>query len=181
MSQFFIATTSGNLPPNVPTQFTADDATVAVPAANNINLFSDDTTANNVNGIRSTASGSTLTYQLTNRVTGTATTTDGTTPQTIYSFALGATPGTYLFRTYVSAFDTTNNLSAGYASYRVVRTTGAAATAVGTTTAFTTEEGALSGANVVNDVSGNNATLTATGIDGATIHWIALTEYLFIS
>jgi hypothetical protein len=39
MSQFFIATTSGNLPPSVPLKFTADDGNFAVPSANNLNVL----------------------------------------------------------------------------------------------------------------------------------------------
>ncbi len=36
-----ISTTSGPVPPTVPTQFTADDGNVAIPAANNLNVFGD--------------------------------------------------------------------------------------------------------------------------------------------
>lgn len=39
MSQFFVGVTAGSLPPSVPLQFTADDAGIAVPVANNLNVF----------------------------------------------------------------------------------------------------------------------------------------------
>jgi len=52
---------TGILPPSVPLQFTADDATIAVPVANNLNLLSTVTVAG-VNPVESTALGDTVTY-----------------------------------------------------------------------------------------------------------------------
>ena len=180
MSQFFIPTTAGNLPPAVPTSFVTNSG-VATPVANVLNVLGDDSTINNVNGITTTGSGNTATVLLTNRIVGTGTTTDGTTPQTLYTFPLGATPGTYLFFTKVVAYNVTDSLSAGYSSFRVNRTTGAAASNIGATTAFATEEGTMSGVDVVNSVAANNATLQATGLPGKTINFFAVTDYIFIS
>jgi len=58
MSQFFVGVTAGALPPAVPLQFTASDATIAVPVANNLNVFGAD-------GVTTTASGSTITITTT--------------------------------------------------------------------------------------------------------------------
>jgi hypothetical protein len=58
MSQFFVGVTAGSLPPSVPLQFTASDATIAIPAGNNLNVFG-------ANGATTTASGSTITITTT--------------------------------------------------------------------------------------------------------------------
>lgn len=56
MSQFFQGTTAGSLPPSVPLQFTTD-AGIAIPAANNLNVFGGV-------GTETTASGSTITVSV---------------------------------------------------------------------------------------------------------------------
>ena len=39
MSQIYKSSASGPAPPTVPTQFTTDDGSKAIPAANNLNVF----------------------------------------------------------------------------------------------------------------------------------------------
>lgn len=63
MSEFHIVASAGTLPPTVPTQFTTDNGSIAVPAANNINLF---TPGNGTQGIATSAAGSTVTFTITN-------------------------------------------------------------------------------------------------------------------
>lgn len=166
--------------PSVPTSFATDSGT-ATPAANTITIVGDDTSANDNDGITTTGSGSTVTVLLTNRITGTGTTTDGVTPVTIYSFPLGAVPGTYLFTAECVAYDVTDALSSGYTSYAVVRTTGAAGTIISSSVGLITEEGIMSGVSVVNSISGNNLLLEATGLAAKTINYRALTTYTFVS
>lgn len=172
-----VAITGGVLPPAVPLQFTADDATIAVPVANNLNVFSVDTTANNDNGVRTTASGSTMTVQLTNRIQGTGTTIGAVTADLI-TLALGATPGTYTIEVNVSAFESTTPASAGYSIFGTVRTTGAAAVLVGTPDKIVNEEAALSTSDCTIVVSGNNAIVRATGTAALTSNWNAVGYYV---
>jgi hypothetical protein len=181
MSQAGIISTSGGpVPPQVPTTFVGDTGS-ATPAANTLTVPGGTSTDNNTNGIQTSGSGATLTIELTNRVPGSATTNDDSTPQTLYTFPLGATPGTYTFFARVAAYNSTDTLGAGYTSFAIVRTTGAAGTVLGSTVAIADEEGAMSGVLVENNVSGNNYVLTATGLAGKTIAFVALTEYVFAS
>ena len=175
-----ISTSSGPVPPTVATSFVTDSG-VAVPAANILNVLGADTTANDVDGIITTGAGNTVSVTLTNRIPGAATTTDAVTPQTLYTFPMGATPGTYTFFVRIAAYNTTDALGAGYTSFAIVRTTGAAGTLLGATVAIADEEGAMSGVLVTNNVSGNNYVLEATGLAGKTINYVALTEYVFAS
>lgn len=182
MSQIIKTLTSGGpIPPEIPTTFTTHSGS-ATPAANNLNVFTSSTgeTSNNTKGITTSASGSTVSTILTNRVQGQANTSDAT-PTTLYTFSMGATAGTYLFFTRVVAFNTTDNTSSGYASYRCVRTTGAAGTLISAQSGLTAEEDAtMNAASAVNSISGNDALLTVTGVAGKTIRWYALTEFTFI-
>lgn len=117
---------------------------------------------------------------LTNRIQGAVTTSDDT-PTPIYTFDLGATPGVYLFRTRVIAFNQTTSEVASYASYRTVKTDGTSGTLLGASTAFIQEEGTMTGASVINSVIGNDASIEVEGLSTDVISWYALTEYVFVS
>jgi len=184
MSQISRIINAGVMPPVVPLQFTADDATIGVPAANNFNLFSNDTSDNNSNGIQTTtvANGSDNHYtQLTNRITGTATTTDNSTPQTLTSFNLGATPSTYILEIRIIAFNVTDGLSAGYTSTSTIRTDGAAGTEISANPGIISEETTMVDVIVQNQITGNNVETIVTGLNLKTINWAALTTYIKVS
>ena len=161
---------------------TGDSGGAVPPTANNINVLGDSSNVNNTLGITfiGSPSSSALRGTLTNRITGTATTTDGTTPVQVYSFPLGATPGVYQFTTNVVAFNTTDAIAAGYSSYRTVRTTGAAGFLIDATINSIGEEGAMIDVSVVNSIVGNNLILTVTGLAGKSIDFLALTTFIFI-
>lgn len=181
MSQFFIDTNVAPppLPPTVPTSFTTDSG-IAVPAANNLNVFGIDSIVNNDNGIMTTGSGSTVNAVLTNRATGTVTTTDAT-PTTAITFSLGATPGVYYFRGSIVAYDLTDVAGGAYDFSTGFRTDGATATELGTEYKDVFEEAAMATADFNVLASGNNLIVQVVGIAAKTIDWNAEISYRFVS
>ena len=179
MSQIFKDLTTGPVPPSVPEQFTADDGTIGVPVANNFNLLSRATDANNYSGIQTTTdpNGSANHYtELTNRLFGGIGTNDAT-PTTIVSFPLGAIPATFTIDGFISAFNSTGPAGAGYFFTAAVRTTGAAAVAIGVEFTSEFEEAALAATDVNVGVSGNNLVIIVTGIAATPIDWLAQATY----
>ncbi len=174
MSQFFIGTNSGNLPPTVPTQFTADSGT-ATPAANNINFLSSQISTNNSNGITSIASGSTVTYELTNRFRQTTTTVDGASSTVTILSALPA--GLYVFDIKGAAIATSGGPAGnGYTLVGAVRSDGASATLLPNQARDSFEE--TVNATFVMGVSGNDVTITVTGSLGFNFNWTISGDYM---
>jgi hypothetical protein len=144
----------------------------------------DDSTENNDNGIITkggvvgTGTSNEVDIILTNRITGTATTTDDATPQTLTSFSAGATPGTYLLEIKIVAFNDTDDLSAGYSSTSVIRATGAAAIEISADPGIISEELTMTGVVVQNQITGNNIETIVTGLAGKTIRWFSLINYI---
>jgi len=178
MSNGYILQNSGNLPPVVPTTFTADDASTATPAANNLNVFSADTSSNNDNGVQTRASGSTMTVQLTNRIQGSVTTA-GATTSPIITF-VPAVIGTYTVECKVSAYNTTSSLGAGYSVFFAIRFDGVNSNSTGVADIIVNEEGAMSAANVTVTVSGASVLINGLGYAGQTINWSAVGLYTFV-
>ncbi len=176
MSQIYKPLSSGPIPPSIATSYVTDSGT-AVPAANVLNIFTNDTTDNNANGIQDTGSGNTVTILLTNRFHGSATTIGATTADLV-TFALGATPGTYIFEINTAAFNPSTPAGAGYKTYATVRTNGIAGTLIDDQDAIINEDAALvtSDDNVV--ISGNNAIFRVTGVAGLTIDWVTVGTYV---
>lgn len=182
MSQIYKPLTSaGPIPPIIPTQFTADDSTVGIPIANNLNLLSNDTTANNVNGIQTTtiANGSANHYtQLTNRIQGTVS-TSGAVTSAIVTF----TPtlvGTYAIEYRIAAYNTTASLGAGYSVFGSARFDGVNSNLCGTADRIVNEEGTMTSANVTFTVSGANILLNGVGYAAQDINWSAVGLYTYV-
>lgn len=183
MSQFFLNTASGPIPPSLLATITGDTGGPVSPQGNNINIIGGQSSVNNtigiaVNGNNGTA---TETVTLTNRFTGSTTTTDGTTSQSLILFPLGLIAGTYLIDIQTVAYNITDGLSFGFRSFRTIRTTGASAVTISAAPGIISEESTMINVLVQSGVTGNNLTQRVTGLAGKTIDWYALLTYVFIS
>lgn len=181
MSQFYIGLTEGALPPSVPTSFVTDSGTV-IPAANIVNVNGGSTTANNDDGIQAIANpdlSNNLEILLTNRLTGTATSTNGSV-ENLVTFALGASVATYRITFDVSGRDTVSGDGVGYTLWGTVKTNGAAASIISSPFIDNDEDASLLGADITLIASGNNAILRVTGVAGRTINYKAVGQYVVV-
>lgn len=155
------------------------NSNIVSPIAGNIQLASLNTNlviAKFANGL--------INFSISNSVIGGTITTVGAVTGDAITFALGSTPGTYQVNCRVAAFCSTANggpLSAGYELVGSLRTTGAAASVIGTIDKVVNEEGALTAgdANIVG--SGNNLIVRVLGTAAKTIDWKAELTYTFVS
>lgn len=181
MSQIYKDLTSGPVPPGVPTQFTADDATIAIPAANNLNVFSRDTTDNNVNGVQTTAdpNGSDNLYvELTNRVQGIAS-TSGAATAAIITFT-PTVVGTYSFEFRIAVYNETSLLGAGYSLFGAIRFDGVNSNICDIFDEIVNEEGTMTNLDIAVAVAGANVLVNGTGYLGQEINWAGVGLYTFI-
>lgn len=181
MSHWDIGITAGSLPPSVPTTFTADNATTATPASNNLNVFTGSTSDNDVDGIRSIASGSTVTYQLTNRFRQTTTTSGAVTSTVTLLSALPA--GVYVLDIKIAGDSTAGAPAAGvgYTIVGAVRSDGVTATLIPGQQTDSFEEASMVGANASIGILGNTITATVTGVAAYDISWAVVGDYTFVT
>lgn len=170
---------SGGGGPVTPTTYDADSGT-ASPIADVLEIIGGDTTANTADGIRTTGATNVITVQLTNRIQGSGSTVGAVTTD-LSTIALGATPGTYTIEARISGFESTTPAGAGYSVFGTVRTTGAAATLVGTPDKIINEEAALNACDATIVVSANNAIIRVTGTAGLTVAWNAVCLYTLVT
>lgn len=168
--------------PSVPTAFVTDSGTV-IPSANTVNVNGGSTSANSNNGIQVIANptgSNNEVIQLTNRFQGT-TTTVGAVTNTVITFPLGATPGTYFFEFLVSGFNASGPAGAGYQTYTTIRTSGSAGHVIGDTDSITHEDASLLLTTANATVSGNNMIFQVGGVAGLTIDWNVVGSYILVT
>lgn len=173
---------TGPVPPAVPTSFVTDVNSPSVPIANVENVLGGTTTTNNTNGIQTNGSSgsNTLTVQLTNRKSGSVTTTDAT-PTTLISFTAGAVATVYQIEARIAAFDATDVAGAGYLIEGAVRTDGATTTLITPVDFTLSEEAPISTADIDLVVTGNTFVIQVTGIAGKTIRWSGFLTYVQVT
>ena len=178
MSQIYKSPVSGPVPPTVPTSFVTDVNSPAVPAANILNEIGGDTSANSDNGIRTDGSSgsNTLTIQLTNRMTGSLTTTDATVTS-IITFVLPAIAGTYYVFGNIQGFTLTGPAGGAYSFSAGYVTDGASATELGTEFHDTFQSVSFEPTDIFLAASGNSIVVSVQGVIGLTIDWNALLEF----
>lgn len=181
MTQIYkIDTGTGPVPPAVATSYVTDINSPAIPALNILDVFGNDTNTNNVNGIQTDGSSGSniLTVQLTNRISVSATTSDGG-GQTQNVVVLTPANATSLsFTILVTGYDSINNETIGGEQIGVVRKVAGVPTIVGTNDTFDESDAGLNAAdwNVV--VSGADLVMQFVGVAGRSIVWRSLFEYI---
>jgi hypothetical protein len=173
MSQFFVETTSGNLPPSVPTSFPTDSGT-AIPVANVLNVV---TPGGGTQGIMTTGAGNTITISLTDSVlTGTATTVGATTANINVLIPAPTSNSTVNIRASVAGYDQTTGLAVGAEMIGTVVNNAGVVHVIGTPDVTKNNDLGLALTNVDLSVSGTNVQVRVLGVAGKTIQWRAVID-----
>ena len=112
-------------------------------------------------------------------VTGTATSSDGST-ENIITVDLGDSGKVYRFYFMVTGRDTGTGEGVGYHVFASARTDGATATVIETEFVDADEDDSLNSAEIDFTVSGNNMILQITGVGGETISYLAVGNYISV-
>lgn len=186
MSQFYQGVTAGSLPPSVATQYQTDNGT-AVPAANILLVNGKESSENNANGIIvkggvvGTGTPNEVDVTLTNRMSGSVTTTNATPTEIISPFALGGVDATYAFDITVVAINTTDHKGWSAKTFGTLRTDGTNAFVVGAQDNFEDVDTGMETVGISIIFSGNDFSIEVTGIAAKTIKWSAVVTYVKVS
>jgi len=177
MSQAGIYDDSATPLPDIET-LTGDSGGPVGPNAGNINVFGVDSATNIDNGITTvgTPGSSLLEVTLTNRTTGTVTTSDATLT-TIQTFALGATPGVFYVYGNVQCFSSGSSVGGAFSFSGGYRTDGATVIELGTEFHDDFKDVSLNTADIFLDVSGSDVLLQVQGVAATTLDWNSLLEF----
>lgn len=175
MSQAYQGVTAGSLPPVVPTEFLADSG-MAVPALGILTVVGAQSSANATAGIATSGAGSTLTVNLTNRVSGTLT-TNTIALTSIITCDLGVIPGTFIVQGDIIAYNITDLSSAAYTFTGAFRTDGVTAVELGVDNRNIFEDASMQNCDFTFSVSGNSFIIQVQGLNGKTIDWSAFFNY----
>ena len=184
MSQIYKSGSGGGgvIPPTVPESFVTDVNSPAIPAANILDVVGGTSTSNNTNGIQTDGSSGSniLTVQLTNRLSGSGTTTGAATTNLV-TFALGASAGVYVIEANIAGFNSATPAGCGFSLFGTIRTDGATATLVGIPDKIQNREAALTSTDANITASGNNAIISVTGQIGLNLDWITVAYYVKVT
>lgn len=161
MSQFFIDKSGSSPPPT-------------------LNFFADSVDTNNTDGIDVNVSGDDITYRLTNREPGSASST-GVTTVDIITFTPPATAGIYKLFIEVSAWDNANLTGSTWELSGAVQADGLGTLGtVGSPTRIMNGNAAVFDVSQLNVItSGGSIKVQGTGLTGRTLKWTGLLTYIF--
>ena len=176
MSQIYKSSSSGPIPPTIPTQFTTDNGSIATPAANNINVY---TPGNGTQGIATSASGSTITITLTDTtLTGTAQTTNNSTANINVNIPVSTSNSVVNIRANIAGYAKSSGIAVGGELIGAVRNVGGTLTVITETDLTKNNDTALSGWSATLTTSGTNALVQVQGVNTYTINWTAIIDYV---
>lgn len=141
----------------------------------NFNLLAATSPSFSNDGIIVVGSTNTETITLTNLLRGQVSTTDAT-PTAIITFSLGATAAVYSFAGVVTGISSSGD-GCSYFLQSCVKTSGAAATEIGTEDNIFFEDSSLTTCDAVISASGNNFVVTVTGVAATDLNWDASFQF----
>ncbi len=170
-----INTTTGPVPPTVPTSFVTDSGT-AIPAANILNVV---TPGGGTQGISTSGSGSTITITLTDIIVrATCQTINAGTATFNVNIPIPTSNSSASIRANMAGYAKTAGTAIGGELIGAVRNVGGVLTVIGTPDLTRNNDVSLSAWNCTLTVSGTNALVQVTGVAGVTINWTAIIDFI---
>lgn len=175
MSQIFKSSSSGPVPPTVPTSFVTDSGT-AVPAANILNVV---TPGGGTQGIATSGSGNTITITLTDTtLRGTCQTINAGTATFNVNVPVPTSDSVVNIRSNMAGYAKAAGEAVGGELIGAVRNVGGVLTVIGTPDLTKNNDIALSAWSATLTTVGTNALVQVTGVAGFTINWTAIIDFV---